>query len=288
MPFVNDIKDCSHLGVLENFCLLVVDDSIMNLDICGHILTEAGANVVLCTSGTDAIEVMRIRKGIDLVFMDIQMPELDGIETTRQIKALSGCGQVPVVALSASLSGDEREQAIQAGINRFLVKPVDPDVLINVVMEQMHNHGTVVDPTASVCSRSGYVPVADLARTPQDVWPDIPGLDVSHARFILAGRLHLFTQLLELLVQEQHDWALRMGEMIAQGNRFAAAREAHKLKGQLGNVGATRLRAAVAELEDMLQLSEPPVEASLRSCQEMLDAVLTSSRVWLQSRPVGL
>ncbi|MDR2123794.1 MAG: response regulator [Desulfovibrio sp.] len=105
--------------------ILVVDDNAVNLMIAESLLTSYGGEVDTSESGAEAVE--RVRNGdYDLVFMDHMMPELDGIDATRLIRALPGekYARLPVVALTANVVGDVRSMFLHGGMNDFLAKPI--------------------------------------------------------------------------------------------------------------------------------------------------------------------
>jgi CheY-like chemotaxis protein len=103
---------------LSGIHLLVVDDSPMNLEVCRRILENEGAKVTLCESGKKALTLLKqSAHPFDLVLMDMQMPEMDGRETTQRIRQDLGLGSLPVIALTAGVLIEDREKALQAGVN---------------------------------------------------------------------------------------------------------------------------------------------------------------------------
>ncbi|MFM9957103.1 MAG: response regulator [Phycisphaerales bacterium] len=107
--------------------VLVVDDVEANRKVCRIFLERSGARVLLAENGKLAIETCRT-KAVDLVLMDMQMPEVSGIDATKAIRAAGGC--MPILALTAFSTADDREECLAAGMNDFLSKPIDPTALI--------------------------------------------------------------------------------------------------------------------------------------------------------------
>jgi PAS domain S-box-containing protein len=108
--------------------VLVVEDEPLNRDIAVELLTSVGLDVVTAENGLLAVD--RYKQGnFDLVLMDVQMPDLNGLDATRQIRALENGASVPIVALTANAFNTDRERCIEAGMTDFLAKPVDPDAL---------------------------------------------------------------------------------------------------------------------------------------------------------------
>jgi len=131
---------------LKDLRVLVVDDSEMNLDVCGSILTVEGAIVTLCHSGQEAIELLA-GNAFDVILMDIQMPGMDGLTTTRKIREELALGNTPVIALTAGATTKDREAALSGGMDDFLTKPIDPRELVRtvrIVVESYRGHALPV------------------------------------------------------------------------------------------------------------------------------------------------
>ncbi|MEM9832545.1 MAG: PAS domain S-box protein [Bacteroidota bacterium] len=108
--------------------VLVVDDNAINRKVVSEMLKKSGCNVTLAGSGKEAIEIVQ-QKTFDVIYMDIQMPEMDGLETTRRIRALNLPKVPPIVALTAySLPGD-KEKFMKAGMDDYLAKPIRKNII---------------------------------------------------------------------------------------------------------------------------------------------------------------
>lgn len=113
--------------------ILVVDDIAMNRDVIGAFLCAAGHSVQLAENGHDAVR-MASREAFDLILMDVRMPDMDGLEATRRIRALPApFGATPVLALTAYSFGDQIAKYRDAGMNGHIAKPVDYAALINAI-----------------------------------------------------------------------------------------------------------------------------------------------------------
>jgi CheY-like chemotaxis protein len=116
---------------LQGLHVLVVDDDPRNLFVITSALEQHGARVGNALSGAKGLEYLR-QHGADLVFMDIMMPEMDGYEAIRQIRADPALQKVRVIALTAKALKADRENALAAGADDYLSKPVDYEVLVNM------------------------------------------------------------------------------------------------------------------------------------------------------------
>ncbi len=113
--------------------LLVVDDILMNRDIAGAILRAAGHDVTCVESGAEAIAAVAARE-FDVVLMDVRMPEMDGLEATRRIRAREGRRRVPILALTAQAFTEQIAECRKAGMDGHLGKPFDPETLLSAVV----------------------------------------------------------------------------------------------------------------------------------------------------------
>ncbi|HEY1751036.1 MAG TPA: response regulator, partial [Caulobacteraceae bacterium] len=113
--------------------VLVVEDNPTNRMVATHMLSQLGAEVATAENGAEGVEAMR-RGDYDLIFMDIQMPVMDGVEATRRIRALPAPkGQVPIVATTANVMPEQVATYRESGINGVVAKPISPAALITEV-----------------------------------------------------------------------------------------------------------------------------------------------------------
>jgi CheY-like chemotaxis protein/HAMP domain-containing protein/signal transduction histidine kinase len=118
---------------LEGRHVLVVDDDIRNIFAVTALLEQYGMDVAYAETGQDAIDRLLAGPSIDLVLMDIMMPEMDGYEATRRIRGNSQISDVPIIALTAKAMKGDREKCIQAGASDYITKPIDADQLVSLL-----------------------------------------------------------------------------------------------------------------------------------------------------------
>jgi len=114
--------------------ILLVDDNDINRKVANEILKQAGCTIDLAKSGYEAIEKVKKEK-YDLIFMDIQMPELDGIETTHKLKAIINDDLAPVIAMTAYSMEEDRKKFLNEGLDDYISKPIKSDIIIGKVKE---------------------------------------------------------------------------------------------------------------------------------------------------------
>lgn len=121
--------------------ILLVEDNELNQEIAATILEEKGFGVDVAGDGTDAVERMRAAPAgrYDLILMDIQMPRMDGYEATRRIRALDDPAKasIPIFAMTANAFEEDRQKALDAGLNGHIVKPIDIAKLMQVLKEAL-------------------------------------------------------------------------------------------------------------------------------------------------------
>jgi CheY-like chemotaxis protein/two-component sensor histidine kinase len=122
--------------------VMVVDDDVRNLFAVISLLERHRVEVIPASSGREALEVLRRRGDVELVLMDVMMPEMDGFEATRTLRRLEGRADIPVVALTAKAMPGDRERCIEAGCNDFVPKPVDPERLLDTLSDWLSGKRT--------------------------------------------------------------------------------------------------------------------------------------------------
>jgi len=120
-------------GVLAGRTVLIVDDDVRNIFAMTSLLERHGMKVVSAETGREGIAALHDSRGVDLVLMDIMLPEMDGYETMRAIRGDDAFRDLPIIALTAKAMKGDREKCIEAGASDYLAKPVDTARLLSTV-----------------------------------------------------------------------------------------------------------------------------------------------------------
>jgi CheY-like chemotaxis protein len=238
-----------HAQWLAGVRVLVVDDSDINLEVAQRILSQQGASVTTCPDGSSALVALReSRGGFDVVLMDVQMPVLDGNEAARRIRNELRL-RVPIVALTAGALVGERQRALDAGMNDFVSKPFDPQVLIRKVRRLVE------------LSRGEPIPMVFDDRKSAlklDGRPFLKSVDAAVVQQMFGDDLALFRSLLTRMLREHAEFAagIEVSRADAAARQELQAR-AHKLKGSAGMIGATQVMRYAGAAERALQDARP-------------------------------
>lgn len=208
--------------------VLLVEDNPLNQMVARAMLEDGAAAVTVAANGEQALAILRQDGGYDLVLMDVQMPVLDGLATTRLIRNELGL-DLPVVAMSAGAHAREREQCSAAGMSGFLAKPLDAALLQALLRN-----------TAAAGAAGMLAEVFDVAA--------LYALNERHAQ----RRKDLCEMIARALAaaMPQLDSARAAWR---RGDAGAAARELHNLRGALGTLGAMRFARLSVRIEDALR-----------------------------------
>ncbi len=114
--------------------VLLVEDCLINQEVTRELLQSAGLRVDSALDGEEAVRLVQTRD-YDLILMDVRMPGMDGLEATRAIRALPACRQIPIIAMTADGHEEDRQACLAAGMDDFLAKPVEPEILYAALLK---------------------------------------------------------------------------------------------------------------------------------------------------------
>jgi len=261
--------------------LLLVEDNELNRQIACELLEMVGATVALAGNGREAVEmVVNGDQLFDLVLMDIQMPEMDGIQATRIIRKDSRFTELPIIALTAHALVEERQRTQAAGMNDHVTKPIEPRELMESICRQLPHLPCLRE---SACKDDDDLPGSTTI-------PDIPGIDSSGGMRRVGGKVKLYLEVLRKFRDGQSNAPERITAALQSGDRLGAERIAHSLKGLAGTIGATELQEAALAVEQDLHRGLEPWTNLVRLAKLLREimATLESSLGKETSSPVPL
>ncbi|MDD1013628.1 PAS domain-containing hybrid sensor histidine kinase/response regulator [Pseudomonas rubra] len=249
---------------LDGLRFLVVEDNMLNRQVADELLTAEGAQITLAEGGLEGVsKVLAGGDPFDVVLMDIQMPDIDGFEATRRIRADRRFVTLPIVAMTANASSSDREACLAAGMNGHIGKPIDLEQLVATLLLQVKPTSSVTVPTEAQCA------VEETVVEPRESIMRRFGSNLDLIHSVLRN----FGPEIEKQLTELHD-------QIQHQDFLAVTRTLHAIKGSAGTMGARALSSLAGRLESMLlhntDASVPTALAST-TCVDELSELLHAS-----------
>jgi PAS domain S-box-containing protein len=243
----------SLLGGRRKLQILLVEDNTSNQILAERLLHKRGHDVAVVNSGAEALAALE-REQFDLILMDIQMPEMSGIEVTTAIrKKERGTGEhIPIIATTASAMSEDKERCLQAGMDAYLAKPIERAALFDAIDR--------------LTGRSAEAPLAELGARPRDAV-----FDVSAVLDSLGGDSELVLEIAAIFLEQSPKHMVKIREAVSKQDPKLLEYGAHALKGAAANLLAQGVVDAASKLEDLGRAgSAAPSEEMLRSLEEEL------------------
>ena len=219
--------------------VLLVEDNEINQKVAKEILRLGGIDPQIAENGARAVEAVQ-NGDFDLVLMDIQMPEMDGREATVVMRNELGLVDLPIIAMTAHTMAGDREKCLAVGMNDYISKPIDPELLFQAI-------GNAVE-------GGGYGKVS-LSAPDEDQTDanfhldDLPGLDLAEGLARVGGSQDLYLEILNEYCDYYQDVIAEFTSLLDQADAEGARKKAHSLKGAAGNISAVDLKLAAESLE---------------------------------------
>lgn len=251
---------------LSGMHILLADDMPTNQLIGCEMLESFGATVSVANNGLEVLQALETRVP-DLVLIDVQMPLMDGIEATRRIREDVRWQELPIVAMTAHAFDEERQRCLEAGMNDFLTKPIDPDVL----------HKALARWYRPKDANGSQPPLPSLpAEMPPGAagWPILPGIDTTEGLRRMMNKPKLYEKVLRDFHLRFRDEVAVIRTALAANDRETAIRTAHSVKGLAGSIGAASLQAAALALEVSIREASADIETTLSVFAERLQEIM--------------
>jgi PAS domain S-box-containing protein len=247
--------------------VLLVEDNEINQQVATELLESAGAIVTVANHGGEAVKSLTDgdqAPAFDVVFMDLQMPEMDGFTATKLLRSDPRLQEIPIIAMTAHALVEERQRCLDAGMNDHVSKPIDPDNLFSTLMRWAKPR-----PKQVVESQGSDTPI----KGPDEVvLPEIAGINLADGLKRVAGNRRLYRHLLGQFAAKQGDAAARISSALESGDLKLAERIAHTVKGVAGNIGITKVQSVAQKLEKALRNGEGKVSAVLVEFASLMGA----------------
>ncbi|MFZ6816941.1 response regulator [Undibacterium sp. Ji22W] len=267
--------------------VLLVEDNALNQEVAYELLQDAGFIVDVAENGQIAINKINTNS-YDIVLMDMQMPVMDGVTTTRMIRKDSRFKELPIVAMTANAMQGDRDFCIAAGMNDHVPKPIEPEDLWLSLLKWIKPRQAMTELVApdSGSSAPAQTPAQTPAQAPAQtpvqtkqagaLLNDIDGLDAAVALRRMMGQETLYLTMLGMFVDGQTGVTKDILNALDNNDWDAAAGLAHTLRGVSGTVGASNVQQLAAKLESDIRHREPrlALEAPLDALKNQLDNLI--------------
>ncbi len=246
--------------------VLLVEDNAINQLVARNFLEIDGVVVDIANNGIEGVQ-KALTGQYALVLMDIQMPEMDGLQATRKIRATAGFENLPIVAMTANAMTGDRQLSLDAGMNAHITKPIDKNLLTQTLLQ--------------------WIPACAVAHEGEPPGTSAPAdgntntIDMETAIKRLGGSREFYLEIVAAFCTESAEQLAALRQQIEHSDKPGALRSVHTLKGLAATVGATALSLQAAHSEQELKaMAEPPhpqtpqVQAMVQALETQLSASL--------------
>ncbi len=269
VPILAEARDASTKR-LDNLRILVVDDSEINREVARLILEREGALISEARDGQEALDWLSGNVGqVDVVLMDIQMPRLDGYAATRQLRWDQAFKELPVLALTAGAFKNLQDAALNAGMNDFISKPFNADLLIKKIQywascQKEFTGNTDFEPTTD---HSAAIDIREL-----------PGINLTRG-LELWGEIDVYRHYISKFINQYARASSEIIQLVQVNDQKAVAAFAHKLKGSSSSLALDRVSQCCHEIEKSIEDLQSIIEAA-NALQQAIDEVAESLSKW--------
>jgi len=257
--------------------LLLVEDNEINQQIARELLEMVGVTVAIAENGKEAIARLWEEK-FDGVLMDMQMPVMDGITATREIRKNPGFADLPIIAMTANVMASDLDQCLAVGMNDYITKPLDPNQMVATLAKWV----SATQLTALLSAREPVIAPG------LEALPDLPGVRVDQGVRRMGGNVAGYCAILEKFRNGQRNTLAEIRSAIAANDWKKPERLAHTLMGLLGTLGADHLKGKAAELDAAIRgRASLQVESLLPLVDAELNQLFAAIDRALQLRAAG-
>jgi signal transduction histidine kinase/CheY-like chemotaxis protein len=261
-------KDDTPVHDVTGIRVLLVEDNEMNQQVATELLESAGAIVTVANHGGEAVKILTAgdqAPPFDVVFMDLQMPEMDGFTATRLLRRDLRLQRFPIIAMTAHALVEERQRCLDAGMNDHVSKPIDPDTLFSTLLRWAKPR-----PKPAVESQApSPIPAKAAAEV---ILPEIAGINLADGLNRVAGNRRLYRDLLGQFAAKQGDAAAQISAALESKDLKLAELIAHTVKGVAGNLAITDVQSAAQKVEKAIRDGQDSVAVPLDAFATLLRA----------------
>ncbi|MBB5366679.1 MULTISPECIES: CHASE domain-containing protein [unclassified Janthinobacterium] len=252
------------LGVIRGASILLVEDNIFSQQVGSELLEDAGAIVTIANNGIEALELLA-RQRYDCVLMDVQMPEMDGFEATRRIRADRRLAGVLVIAMTANAGSEDRARCLEAGMDEFVTKPIAPNLLFHMLAKWLRLRGGIghAAPSAASASATTGNQQSSPSLNQGGEWRDTAILDLATLALTFSNDPAKMRKYAQLFLDTARDGIAEMEQALALEDLGRLADLGHRSKSSARAVGANAFAALCLSIEGLRRGGDLPQARAL-------------------------
>jgi two-component system sensor histidine kinase/response regulator len=253
--------------------ILVTEDNEINQQIATELLEGTGATVTVANNGREAVDLLSNGPQpppFDVVLMDLQMPVMDGYQATAKLRSDARFAALPIIAMTAHATLEERQRCLSSGMNDHVSKPIDPTALFEAVARYYRPAAGASIPVPAIAEKPA--PATQTNGIAMEI-PNVEGLDSVDGLLRVGGNRKLYLKLLRQFCAQKSDAPEQIAELLKAGDLPSAERKAHTAKGVAGNLGMKPVQLAAGELEKAIH--DGADAARVESLRQQFGNVLT-------------
>ncbi|MCT4619194.1 MAG: response regulator [Marinisporobacter sp.] len=235
--------------------ILLVEDNELNQQVAVELLEDYGFLIDIAENGEIAVKKVN-EEFYDIVLMDMQMPVMDGVTATKEIRKKIEYVSLPIIAMTANAMVGDKEKCAEAGMNDHIAKPIDPEQLFSTLLKWI--------PTKQ--SKEKQVQQMSMNSVENGLELNIPGLDAEMGLKRVLGKKKSYINLLRKYISGQKYIFVQIDQMLSEGDWSSAERLVHTLKSVSGSIGAIAIQKKAADLETAIR-----EQASMDALKIMID-----------------
>lgn len=254
-------------AALRGIHALLVEDNVVNQQVARELLAKIDVTTEVASNGKIAVDMVAARD-YDVIFMDLQMPEMDGFEATRIIRSTKRGKTLPIIAMTAAALSDDREATKSVGMNGHVAKPISLEELVNTLASVLSDNVQATVETTTPSAALEVTPARSIFETPKKndsivihseelARIAIIGVNTGEILGRFAGDADLLLSTLKVFASSFRNFPSELNEALATNDTEKLFRMTHTLKGSAANVGAEDLSRLSAQFERELQSARP-------------------------------
>ncbi len=246
----------SEISILKDINVLVAEDNKINQILMAEILSKYQCSFDIVPNGIEVIEHIRLKK-YDCILMDISMPEMDGVQTTKLIRKTFDKDELPIVAVTAHATKEYRDDLLSIGMNDFMTKPVDTRILIQMLNKYSNGISKMAPINALSSTGEFQTNVVDKSNLTADILKNVTQMNFNYIETQLMGNKALVPEIGKKIVNMMQEEIIPQLKSNVSNNRLEdCLKLTHKAKGSVSNFGEINMVQTIRKMEEHIRTKE--------------------------------